>query len=238
MIHGGGQGKSIRFETRHPVKSSMKSATFVIAILVSCTLALVLAQPVIAQDGAAHLALPADLAGTLNGVKYRIRVPAEWSGTLLVYGHGTRISIAAVPADPEIAPLPYPIPATPFEEQLLASGSALAGADYGNSWQRGAQASHALTEFFNGAVGRPSRVIAWGNSLGGAVATLLLEKYPGAYDGAIANCAPLAGLAANTDASLAFGLAYDVTFGWPADAWGGLEDVRDDLRAMEVLPLV
>ena len=108
-----------------------------------------------------------------------------------------------------------------------------------NSQKAGAKASHALTEFFNGAVGKPSRVIAWGSSLGGVVATMLLEKYGNTYDGAIANCAPLAGPARNIDTSLAFGLAYDVTFGWPTDAWGPLEDVRDDLTfARDVMRIV
>ena len=41
------------------------------------------------------------------------------------------------------------------------------------------------------------------------------------------------------DASLAFGLAYDVTFGWPSDKWGPLEDVRDDLTFFgDVAPIL
>lgn len=39
--------------------------------------------------GAARVPLPADLSGTLGGTPYRIRVPANWNGTLLVYAHGT-----------------------------------------------------------------------------------------------------------------------------------------------------
>jgi pimeloyl-ACP methyl ester carboxylesterase len=216
----------------------VSSTRFLVALFVACLVASA-AAPGGARPGLAHVRLPADLVGSLNGVDYRIRVPADWNGTLLVYTHGTRLAAMPGPASPEVAPQPYPLPATPFEEQLLAYGYALAGAEYGNSQKAGAQASHALTEFFNGAMGRPARVIAWGNSLGGVVAALLLEKYPGAYDGAVANCGPLGGQAKNIDASLAYGLAYDVTFGWPADAWGPLDDLRDDLVfATDVLPLV
>ena len=33
---------------------------------------------------------PLDLSGSLNGAPYRIRVPANWNGTLLVFAHGYR----------------------------------------------------------------------------------------------------------------------------------------------------
>ena len=33
---------------------------------------------------------PLDLSGELNGAPYRIRVPANWNGTLLVFAHGYR----------------------------------------------------------------------------------------------------------------------------------------------------
>jgi len=35
-----------------------------------------------------HVDLPVDIEGTLNRASYRIRVPANWNGTLLVYAHG------------------------------------------------------------------------------------------------------------------------------------------------------
>ncbi len=214
----------------------MKPGRFSIAILIACVVTVILAPSAAGQGGKVHIALPADLAGTLNGVDYRIRVPDGWNGTLLVYAHGTRLSGGAGPAEPEVAPQPYPLPATPFEDQLLARGYALAGAEYENSQEAGTKASHALTAFFNGAVGRPSRVVTWGCSLGGVVATMLLEKYKGIYDGAIACAGPLAGQARNVDASLAFALAYDVTFGWRSDLWGPVDDLRDDLVFNEVMP--
>ena len=191
----------------------------------------------VAAGPRAFVPLPADLRGELSDVPYRIRVPGNWNGTLLVYAHATRPSVAPIPAEPEIAPPPYPRPATPFEDQLLALGYALAGAEFESTEKAGMLVTHALTMRFHFAVGRPHRVIVWGNSLGGVVAAMLLETFPGIYDGALANGSPLAGSKMNIDAALAFALAYNVTFGWPADKWGPLDDVRDDLTLADVLPV-
>jgi hypothetical protein len=208
-----------------------------VATLVACLLATLATAPAAMRGKSTHVQLPADLSGTHAGSAYRIRVPPNWNGTLLVYAHGTRLRAVSGPVVPEIAPPPYPVPATSFEDQLLARGYALAGAEYASSVTNGTRATHALTEYFNGAVGRPSRVLIWGCSLGGTVTTLLVEKYPNIYDGGV-SCASGSNLMKANDASLAFGLAYDVTFGWPADQWGPLEDVRDDLTfAQDVAPI-
>ena len=82
----------------------MKTGRFSIAILIACVVAVILAPAAAGQGGKAHIALPADLAGTLNGVNYRIRVPAGWNGTLLVHAHGTRLSGGGGPAEPEVVP--------------------------------------------------------------------------------------------------------------------------------------
>jgi pimeloyl-ACP methyl ester carboxylesterase len=113
---------------------------------------------------------------------------------------------------------------------------AIARSEYVSNVIAGVKATHALTTYFDGAVGRPSRVMVWGCSLGGGVATLLREKYPNVYDGAIACASPGSDPKVN-DASLAF--AYDVTFGWPSEKWGPLEDIRDDLvSARDVMPVL
>ena len=81
--------------------------------------------------------------------------------------------------------------------------------------------------------------MVWGCSLGGGVTTLLREKYPFTYDGAISCAGVVSDPELAADASLAFGLAYDVTFGWPSDKWGPLEDVRDDLTFFgDVAPIL
>jgi pimeloyl-ACP methyl ester carboxylesterase len=183
----------------------------------------------------AHVLLPVDLSGELNGAEYKIRVPSSWNGTLLVFAHGTQLQ----PGTAEIAPTAWPVAAPSVEEQLLALGYALAGSGFENSPKDGVLRTLALTNFFNGQVGHPNRTIVWGASLGATVALKLVEEHPGIYDGAIAIAAPNAGRPENTDSALAFGLAYDAAFGWREDLWGPIEDVRDDLAfGVDVQPFV
>ena len=166
---------------------------------------------------------PTDYTGTLDGTAYKIRVPANWNGTLLVFAHGTQLGA------------PAPVVAPPnVEAQLLAAGYALAGSGFTNSYKDGVQRTHQLTGFFRDTIANPRRIIIWGNSLGAGISLKLIEKYPGIYDGAIANCAPAAGAVENMDSALSFSLAYDAAFAWPAE-WGTVGDVRDDLTVPEVL---
>jgi hypothetical protein len=76
---------------------------------------------------------PLDLSGELHGAPYRIRVPENWNGTLLVFGHGYRDK-ADHPGEidnrnADIAP------SAALEAPLLALGYALAGTAYkDNGW--------------------------------------------------------------------------------------------------------
>jgi hypothetical protein len=170
---------------------------------------------------------PEDYTGVLDGTAYKIRVPANWNGTLLVFAHGTQLGA------------PTPVVAPPnVEAQLLAAGYALAGSGFRNSYKDGVQQTHALTGFFRETIANPQRIIIWGNSLGAGISLKLIEKYPGIYNGAIANCSPSAGAVENMDSALAFSLAFDAAFGWPEDLWGGVGDVRDDIVVSDVLPYV
>ena len=168
-----------------------------------------------------------DLTGTLGETAYKIRVPSNWNGTLLVFAHGIQIT----PPTPVVAP-------PPVEAQLLQAGYALAGSGFGNSYKDGVQRTHQLTGFFLDTVASPQRIIVWGNSLGGDVTQMLIEKYPGIYDGAIANCSTSAGATENMDSALAFSLAYDAAVGWREDLWGPIGDLRDDIANSDVLPTV
>lgn len=163
----------------------------------------------------AQIPLPADLSGMLGATEYRIRVPQNWNGTLLVFAHGSGS------ASVEVAPTPS------VEAQLLARGYALAGSFYRNVAD-GPERTLALTNFFKGTVGHPNRTLLWGISMGGTVTLDLIEHHRTLYDGAIA-IAPATAGARDTDYSLRFDVAYAAAFGWPSDKWGPLEDLRDDL---------
>jgi hypothetical protein len=178
-------------------------------------------QPV----GEAHIPLPADLHGTLAGTEYKIRVPGNWNGTLLVWAHGS--------ASGSLQIAPQTFPPTPLEEDLLTRGYALAGAFYEDDVKEGRLLTLALTNFFNGQVGKPRRTIVWGISLGGTVTLDSIESYHAVYDGAIAVAPVAAGVLNDADWQLRFDVAYAAAFGWPSDSWGPIEDLRDDLYGNE-----
>jgi len=181
---------------------------------------------------------PLDLSGELFGAPYRIRVPAVWNGTLLVYAHGYRDK-ADHPGEvdnrnADLAPSPA------LETALLAGGYALAGSAYrDNGWavKEGIEDTRNLTLLFLIRVARPSRTILWSVSLGSIVGLESMERLESLiYDGALCMCAPAAGSPRVWDSGLALYLAYDVVFG-TLPAWGTVAAVRNDLDfESEVLP--
>lgn len=205
----------------------------------------VLLLALLVPAAAATAPLPADLAGELNGVPYRIRVPANWNGTLLVYNYG----YAEAYASPPLAPMASPTLPGPDEQALLGRGFALAVCrapgrvmmlgmgEAGWNMKERMQCTVALTAAFRDIVGRPQRTILWGKSFGALLALALIEKYPGLYDGAIALSAPAAGAPRRQDQGLDVTLAYAVAFDdWDA-SWGTPGDLRDDLNYVnEVMP--
>ncbi len=211
-------------------------------LIVTVSVLLALLVPSSAAQVAALVPLPADLQGELDGVPYRIRVPANWNGTLLVYSYGYAEAFPTTP----LAPLPAD------EDTLLARGFALAvsraagavpipglATDAGWNFKERMQNTAALTAAFHGLVGRPQRTIIWGKSMGGLVALGLIEKFPGLFDGAVALCPPDAGAPRSFDQKLDITLAYAVAFGDWNDAWGTPGELRADLNFIaEVYPRV
>ena len=77
---------------------------------------------------------------------------------------------------------------------LLANGYAWAASSYSrNAYDptQGAKDTHALTRFFNGKFGKPSRTYITGASMGGHVTALVAEQWPKSYDGAMPICGVL-----------------------------------------------
>jgi pimeloyl-ACP methyl ester carboxylesterase len=200
-------------------------------LIVVCAVLITLPVSLSAGQFKAHVPLPADLTGDLDGVPYRIRVPANWNGALLVYAHGYGESVTP----PNLAPLPADV------QTLLARGFALAASRFaGSGWtvKEGMQNTVALTAAFRDMVGRPLRTIIWGKSMGGLMTLGLIEKFPGHYDGAVALCPPASGTPRRFDQGLDIALAYAVAFGWNPE-WGTPGDIRDDLNFMsEVAPYI
>jgi pimeloyl-ACP methyl ester carboxylesterase len=172
---------------------------------------------------------PLDRTGSINGAAYRIVVPAQWNGTLLVYGHGYR-DRADQPGEvdnrnPDIAPN------AEVANVLLAQGFALAGSAYKqNGWavEEGIVDLRDLTLYFEDQIAEPDRTILWAFSMGTVIGFRSMELYPELYDGALCACAVGAGATQSWDSAGDLALAYDTVFGMPA-AWGTFADVRDNI---------
>lgn len=172
---------------------------------------------------------PIDTSGEIDGAPYRIVVPANWNGTLLVYGHGYRDK-ADHPGETDNRNADI-APNAALANALLAQGFALSGSAYkDNGWavEEGVQDLKNLVTHFRGTVGQPDRTILWAFSMGTVIGFKSMEQFHGIYDGALCGCAVGAGATQSWDSAGDLALAYDTVFGMPM-TWGNFGDVRDDI---------
>ncbi len=120
------------------------------------------------------------LWGVHNSAGYRIEVPYNWNGKLVMWAHGYRGTGLELTVDDH-----------PLRVFLIANGYAWAASSYSrNSYDpaQGAKDTHALTKFFNGRFGRPTRTYITGASMGGHITGIVAEQWPQSYDGAMPIC--------------------------------------------------
>jgi hypothetical protein len=141
---------------------------------------------------------PRVLTGSIGGAAYKIEVPAQWNGTLLLYSHYYLAPGSPNPAVDARDPV--------LSAWLLAHGYALAGSAYLNGTGFAvAPALHdqmALLDFFAKRVGTPRYTIAWGFSLGGIISAGLVQLYPTRLSGALAGCGLMGGAVASWNENL------------------------------------
>jgi len=121
--------------------------------------------------------------GVHTGAGYRIEVPDNWNGVLVVWAHGFRGTGLELTVDNH-----------PLREFLIPNGYAWAASSYRrNDYDitSGVQDTHALTKRFNGIVGKPDKVYLIGGSMGGHITAVAIEQYPDAYDAAMPICGVL-----------------------------------------------
>ncbi len=121
--------------------------------------------------------------GVHSGAGYRIEVPDDWNGTLVMWAHGFRGTGLELTVDNH-----------PLREFLVPNGFAWAASSYSRNdydIQVGVQDTHALAKRFNGIVGKPDRTYITGASMGGHITAVSIEQYRNAYDGAMPICGVL-----------------------------------------------
>lgn len=117
----------------------------------------------------------------LDGTPYRIAIPAGWNGTLLV--------------DLDFVPSPGTLP-SPVYDWVLGHGHAVAGTARVMNTVSASVWAHRLLQVLHiarKAHGRPDRVIAYGQSGGGATARTFVQEMPHSIDGAIVMSTPGSG---------------------------------------------
>ena len=123
--------------------------------------------------------------GEINGAKFRIDVPKNWNGGLVMYCHG--YSPIAVTYKDETLP---PVLAV-FTDQ----GYALAQSGYAaGGWaiQEAVEDTEALRRYFTTKYGQPKETYVTGHSMGGFLTMMFMERFPTSYDAGLALCGPLA----------------------------------------------
>jgi hypothetical protein len=107
--------------------------------------------------------------GVPGGAGYRIEVPLNWNGKLVMWAHGYRGTGLELTVDDH-----------PLREFLLSQGYAWVASSYSKNAHdpaQGAKDTHTLTQYFNGRFGRPGRTYITGASMGGHVTGVVAEQY-------------------------------------------------------------
>lgn len=121
--------------------------------------------------------------GVHSGAGYRIEVPDDWNGDLVMWAHGFRGTGLDLTVDNH-----------PLHEYLIENGFAWAASSYSRNdydIQVGVQDTHALVERFNGVVGSPDKVYVTGASMGGHITAVSIEQNRATYDAALPVCGVL-----------------------------------------------
>jgi hypothetical protein len=122
--------------------------------------------------------------GVHKGAGYRIEVPDNWNGDLLMWAHGDRF-------DPTYLYIENP----PFREWLVENGYAWAASSYSANFLDhtvGIMDTKALALWFHSKIAKPEHTYIAGNAMGGAIAVVSVEQWPNLYDAAMPVCGSLA----------------------------------------------
>lgn len=174
------------------------------------------ATSVAASSGArpAHPAAPRVLrsptgtteVGLLSGAEYRIDIPTDWNGSLVVFFHGyTEHGVAFHIGDH----------LHPDLESLADRHYAIIQSAYsqpGWALQQAYPETEALRRYFERAYGHPKETYAVGVSMGGALVMITLELNPKPYEGGLDLCGAVGPTFVSFDRRFALRAAFDAYF--------------------------
>jgi pimeloyl-ACP methyl ester carboxylesterase len=126
---------------------------------------------------------PGTHAGLLQGALFRIDIPANWNGDLVMVMHGYQ---------PVGAPIMTPMRAADATADFLKLGYAVAQSQYASQgWAVGDAITdnERLRRYFIRAFVKPKHTYIYGFSLGGLETLASIERYPHTYTGALTTCA-------------------------------------------------
>lgn len=138
--------------------------------------------PPTAQRTPARINVPVVESGTLDHAPYRVDIPGNWNGELVMLLHGY---------EPKGAPREALWPQNEATPVFLSQGYAVAASAYASQGWSVADAipdNERLRSYFVSRHGNPHRTYLVGFSLGGHIAVASLEEHGSKYSGALSLC--------------------------------------------------
>jgi pimeloyl-ACP methyl ester carboxylesterase len=133
---------------------------------------------------------------TSDGAPYAMMVPANFNGTVYLYSHGYRPNIAIPAGIPvyggyTVTNTPQPGPNATVIGALLAKGYGVVGSGFARQGWNADSAIKTNVELvgaFKKQFTKTTKVVAWGESLGGFITQALAEKHPDLFSAAAPLC--------------------------------------------------
>ncbi|MCA5893697.1 hypothetical protein LEP48_10085 [Isoptericola sp. NEAU-Y5] len=168
---------------RRTAPHALRAALLAAALVVTASPG---AAALTAGPGAGGDAPPTEYSGVIEGAKYRVLVPDDWNGTLVLYSHGHYPSEFF-----SGFPVPHTLGNQELSEQMFTDhGYAVAGSLFqGDGLDFTVPTAVAdqsrLLDWFTEHVAEPDRTIAYGQSMGAVTAAKHAEVEPDRIDGVL-----------------------------------------------------
>eukprot|EP00898_Chlorokybus_atmophyticus_P007938 jgi/Chlat1/8145/Chrsp76S07602 len=189
------------------------------------------------------LRAPINMTAQLGAAPFRIVVPSNWKGVLILDGHGYIAKLAEGRVDYPFELGTDGFPSKEHQEPYISNvgGYAVATTKYsseGWSVQEALKELPRLTRFFRTQIASPARTIISGGSMSAIPAIALAENHrlsgpPSRkgrlYNGAFAFCGISAGTSETVNYLMTVAKVYDAIFGIPAE-WGTAGKLNPNLN--------